>query len=480
MMRHIVAGAGHTRCALALVVLATLSGCASVSPEQNIGRLNADLAGYTDAQLVLARSDADRNQRIQAAALLLQAPVGQKEAVQLALVNSPAMQAMLAQGWADSADAAQSGRIANPLLNFQRLTVGDSLEFERTLSFGLLDILTWPARQGIAERRIEQAHWRLSSQIVDQVTQVKQAWVRAVAAQQKLQYAQQVFDSAGAGAELARRMQSVGNLNRLGRAREQSFYADAATRLATAQHQAYASREDLIRQLGLDEKQAQLLQLPERLPDLPKQALEPAAVGAMASQTRLDIRMAQNTLENAARGQGLAHITSVTDIELSVLRNTQFDHATGERSSPKAYEIGVRLPIFDWGGMQRDAWNAKTLAAAHQLEDTIRAAGSHLRESYSAYRTAHEVARHHRDEIIPVRKVISEENLLRYNAMIIGVFDLISDARDQVNAVTAAIDAEQQFWLAEAALHASLRGRPGSISMSVTTPSTPSAGGGGH
>jgi outer membrane protein TolC len=119
------------------------------------------------------------------------------------------------------------------------------------------------------------------------------------------------------------------------------------------------------------------------------------------------------------------------------------------------------------------------LAAANQLEATIRTAGSNLRESYSAYRTAHEIARHHREEVIPVRKVISEENQLRYNGMIIGIFELIADARDQVNTVIAAINAEQQFWLADAALQAALIGRPTNTSLSVTT-STPNAGGAGH
>ena len=90
--------------------------------------------------------------------------------------------------------------------------------------------MTLPARTGIAERRIEQAQLRLSAEVVDRVTQVRQAWVRAVAAQQALSYARQVFESAEAGAELARRMQSVGNFNRISRAREQSFYADAAIR----------------------------------------------------------------------------------------------------------------------------------------------------------------------------------------------------------------------------------------------------------
>jgi len=70
----------------------------------------------------------------------------------------------------------------------------------RALSFGLLDILTLPSRQGIANRRIEVAHLRLSSDVVDQVTRVRQAWVRAVAAQQTLQYAKQVYESAAASA----------------------------------------------------------------------------------------------------------------------------------------------------------------------------------------------------------------------------------------------------------------------------------------
>ncbi len=90
-----------------------------------------------------------------------------------------------------------------------------------------------------------------------------------MAAQQMLQYAKQVYDSAEAGAELAKRMQSVGNFNRIARAREQAFYADAATQLSTAQHQATASREELVRLLGLNERQAQALQLPNGCPISP-------------------------------------------------------------------------------------------------------------------------------------------------------------------------------------------------------------------
>ena len=464
---------------LSAVAVVVLSGCASVSLEQNVSRVNDEARSFTDGNLSLARTDDERVKRANAAQALLQSPVGQREAVQLALVNSPSLQTLLAQGWAESANAAQVGRISNPMVSFERMVNGAELELGRALSFGLLDVLTLPARQGIANHRIDQSQLRLTSEVIDQVTKVRQAWVRAVTAEQTFQYAQQVFASAEASADLARRMQSVGNFNRLRRAREQAFYADAATRLATTSHQVTATREELVRFLGLDETQAQALKLPKRLPDLPKQALEPQVVGAQATRARLDIRLAQSALAASAKSQGLTTVTSLTDIELTARSNTQFDNAAGTRTSPRGYEIGVRLPVFDWGGMQRDAMNARTLAAANFLEATVRTAGSSLRESYSAYRTAYDIARHHRDEVVPLRKVIAEENQLRYNGMIIGVFELLADSRDQVNAVTAAIGAEQQFWLADAALKASMIGRPTNTNLSVTS-SASSGGGAGH
>ena len=471
--------ATHAKLALSALGLAVLTGCASVSLDQNISRVNDEASSFTEGKLALARTQDERDQRAQAAQTLLAQSLGQKDAVQLALVNSPSLQALLAQGWGESADAAQVGRIANPIFSFERMTAGTELDLGRSLSFGLLDLLTLPSRYGVATRRIEQSQLRLTSDVVDQVTQVRQAWVRAVAAQQTLQYAKQVYDSAEAGAELARRMQGVGNFNRITRAREQAFYADAATRLSTAQHQVTASREELVRLLGLDESQAQALKLPERLPDLPKQALDPQAVGSLATKARLDVRLAQAALDGAAKAQGLNMVTSFTDIELTGRRNTTFDNAEGTRSTARGWDVAVRLPIFDWGGMQRDARNARTLAAANQLEGTVRSAGSSLRESYSAYRTAYDVARHYRDEVVPVRKVIAEENQLRYNGMLISAFELLADARDQVGAVTAALDAQQQFWLADAALQASVIGRPTNTTLSVTT-SAPSDAGAGH
>ena len=95
-----------------------------------------------------------------------------------------------------------------------------------------------------------------------------------------------------------------------------------------------------------------------------------------------------------------------------------------------------------------------------------------MRESYAAYRTAYDISVNYKDEVIPLRKVISEEKVLRYNGMLIGVFELLADSREQIGAVISAIEAEQQFWLADAALQATLIGRPTSIGVAAISNTT--------
>lgn len=467
---------GRVRSLLAATSIIVLSGCASVDFDKSVAQANQDASAFTQGQLALAQTQEQRATHQRAAERLLAQPLTQSAAVELALVNSPALQALLAQNWSDAANAAQSGRVPNPLFTFERVTIGNELELGRLLSFGLLDLLTLPQRHDIAQRGIARAQLQLTAEVIDQVTQVRQAWVKAVAAQQNLSYAQQVLDAAQASAELARRMQAVGNFTKLQRARQQVFYADAATQLAAAQHAMTGTREGLVRVLGLTDDQARQLTLPDRLPDLPKAPRSPDDVGKAASAGRLDIQLAQSAFDSAATSQGLNRLTSLADLELGVRRDTVFDNAAGTSTPRSGYEVSVRLPLFDGGGLRRDAMNAQTLAAANRLEATLRAAGSNLRESYSAYRTAYDLARHYRDEIVPLRKTIAEENVLRYNGMLIGVFELLADTKDQIGSVMAAIAAEQQFWLADAALQASQMGKPTGAAVGAMT-STGSGGG---
>jgi outer membrane protein TolC len=467
------------RAGLAVVAALLLAGCASVDIDQAVGEANASAGAFTQGGLGLSRTAKEAQERQRLSAELLSKPLGREEAVQLALANSPAVQTLLAQSWVDFSQASQAGRIVNPVFSFERLRFGGELELNRLLSFGLLDVLTLPYRQRISSGLVAQARAQLAAHVVDQVTQVRQAWVRAVAAQQSALYAEQVNASAKASAELAQRMQQVGNFTKLQRARQQVFYADSVAQLASSRQSATATREALTRLLGLTDAQAGELKLPDRLPELPKEPRQPGAVSLQATQQRLDIQLARSQLDTAGRVQGLNLLTSLVDVEMGIRRDTVTDAQAGTRTPRTGFELGIRLPIFDWGSARRDALNAQSLLAANRYESVVRSASSQLRESYSGYRTAYDIARHYRDEIIPLRRAISDENGLRYNGMLISVFELLADSRDQINSVLAAINSYQQFWMADAALAASVTGRPTALSA-LPAAAAPMAGSAGH
>jgi len=265
----------------------------------------------------------------------------------------------------------------------------------------------------------------------------------------------QVRQPAEASAELARRMEQVGNFTRLQRAREQSFHADAALNLARAEQAGRATRERLIRLLGLWGAQTQFT-LPERLPDLPPELADRPDIERVALAQRLDVQGARLAAEQTARNLGLTKTTRFINVlELGVVRNS-----SNEAPTQRGWEIGVELPLFDWGSARVARAEGVYMQAVHRAAETAINARSEVREAYGALRSAYDIARHHQDEIVPLRRQIAEENVLRYNGMLIGVFELLADARLQIASVNAAIEAKRDFWLAQADLDMALIGKP--------------------
>jgi outer membrane protein TolC len=118
--------------------------------------------------------------------------------------------------------------------------------------------------------------------------------------------------------------------------------------------------------------------------------------------------------------------------------------------------LSVELPLFDFGVVRNARADATYRQAVERTREVVVMARSQAREAYAGYRSAYELARHYRDEVVPLRKRISEENQLRYNGMLISVFELLGDSREQVASVTAAIAAQRDFWLADIDLNLAL------------------------
>ena len=245
-----------------------------------------------------------------------------------------------------------------------------------------------------------------------------------MAAQESAKYAGQVKDAAEASAELARRMAAAGNFSKLDQAREQVFYAESAAQLARTRQAALTERERLTQLMGLWGEDIRFT-LPERLPDLPDAPREDRGLEALALEQRLDVQAAMQDAQSVASSPR-AHARN----RFHERARVAYVH-NNETGKPRqtGYEIELRLPIFDWGGARVARAEYTYMQAVNRAADVAVRARSEVREAYNAYRTAFDLARHYRDEIVPLRKRISDENVLRYNGMLISVFELLADAR---------------------------------------------------
>jgi outer membrane protein TolC len=437
-----------------------LAGCASFSQDggfTTVEQLTKERVGQTPSYQRTGEQADSAKARV---AELLMQPLSADSVVEIALLNNRDLQASYAELGIAESELVRAGRLANPSFSFGRLSGGGAVEIDRAVLFDVLGLLTMPLARQVEQRRFEQVQLRAAYETVGVAGEARKAFFEAVTAQQLVGYFEQVKQAADASNELARRMVAAGNFNKLAQMREQSFYSDATTQLSKAEHQALAARERLTRVLALSGDPLEV-KLPERLPDLPKSPAEPKDAEQTAMDKRLDVMMAKRATESTATSLGLAKTTRFVNVLHAGYQNQS---NTGE-TRKNGYEIELELPLFDFGSARVARAEATYMQSVNRTAQIAVNARSEVRESYSAYRTAYDLAKHYRDEVVPLRKRISDENLLRYNGMLASVFELLADSKDQIASVTGAVEALRDYWVAETNLQAALTGRsPGAAS----------------
>ena len=96
------------------------------------------------------------------------------------------------------------------------------------------------------------------------------------------------------------------------------------------------------------------------------------------------------------------------------------------------------------------------MRAVNRLAERSVNARSEARLAYATYRATYDIARYYQIRIVPLRRQISAEVLLRYNGMLVDVFELLLDQREHIAANLAALDALRDHHLAVADLQAAL------------------------
>jgi outer membrane protein TolC len=440
-----------------LGMAALLAGCARFSPD---GGMDV-VTGIAAAELKVDANKINGGESNAVAGArtreLLASPLSADRAVRIALLNNKGLQAAYNELGIAEAAKIEAGLPPNPTFVLSRLSTSVELDVERQIVVDLLALATLPARSEIAADRFHQAQLQAAEETLRLGAETRRNFYRAVAARQLVGFLTEATAAAETTAKLAKELGDTGAMNKLDLAREQTFYIELTAHLASSQQQAASEREGLIRSLGLSGGD-HALKLPTVLPALPKRAQAMQVVEVEAIRQRVDLQIARIEVDTLGKFYGLTQVTRFINLlDVSGISRTQSDpeglHGTGGGG-----EIEFQIPIFDFGEVRLRQAGETYMHAVNRLTEKAVNVRSEARDAYVRYRSGYEIALKYRDHVLPLRQVITDETILRYGAMQIDVFSLLTEARQRLAVNVAAIESQRDFWLANTNLRAAITG----------------------
>lgn len=468
----------HQRSALMLTASLLLSGCATFSPDRGMGVV-ADVADTAIKKDVVAIRSLDDAQRMDdVVKRLLHRTLNVDTAVQIALLNNRGLQAAYNELALAETDLVQESLPPNPTFSISRIAGGGGLEIERQVVGDILALATLPFRSEIARKRFHQAQLRAALETLRLASDVRRSYYRTVAANEMVGLLTDAKSTAEATAKLAAKLGETGSLNKLDQAREQVFYAETTADLASARQEATSSRERLARLMGLWGGDL-TFRLPNTLPALPRRPSALPSIEVDAVTHRIDLQIARIELDALAKALNLTEATRfVTLLDVAGIGKTTRD-PDGSKFRERGFDIQFQIPIFDGGEVRvRQATETYNQAFNRLTEKAINVR-SEARDAYRSYRSTYDIARQYEREVLPLRKIITEEMQLRFSSMQVDVFALLVEARQRIASMRAAIDAKRSFWLAQSDLQTVVNGGGAGETPTEARPTTTAQAGGG-
>lgn len=469
--------------ARSLLVLGALglSGCAAFSPDSGMTAVSELTSQTVNKDVAFVRTAEGAGAVDARVHQLLSETLTAETAVQVALLNNKGLQAAYNELALAETDLVEQSLPPNPVFSVSRISGNGASEIERQVVGDILALATLPFRSDIARERFRQAQLRAALATLRLAADVRRAYVRAVAGNETVMLLTDAKATAESTARLAVKLGETGSVNKLDQAREQVFYAETTADLATARQTATSAREKLARLMGLWNDGLDF-RLPNALPPLPRRPLALPSIEADAIGHRIDLQIARLELTALAKSLNLTEATRfVTLLDLAgISRRTQDPEGAPFRE--RGFDVQFQIPIFD-GGEVRVRQAAETYKLAfNRLTERAVNVRSEARDAYRVYRATYDIANHYQREILPLRKIITEEMQLRFSSMQVDIFALLTEARQRLASLRGAIDARQNFFLARSELQTAVNGggAPGSGVDNPTNIAAAAPADGGH
>jgi len=435
-------------CARAIALTILVAGCGSVQTSRGHDQVAALVADHAGAP---TRWDAGPPpaDRVDAWVRELLAPgLTRQRAIEIALVNNPALNETYEHLGVSQADMVQAGLLRNPTLGID-LGFGHSPfdELRGSIVQDFLDLFVLGHRKDIARAQFTADTLRVAHQALETAAEVSKAVVEVQVGTALVERRAQALETLAADAELTARRFDAGTATELEQAEDKANYEEARLALEHDRLELTERRERLNRWLGLTGP-ASTWTLRETLAEPALDARETRDLQALALQQRLDV---------AASAQQAALMQKAVDLARSTRFVGRLEIGVDGHQDPDGPRVigpnlAIELPLFD----QRQATIAKLEAERRETERRhqrlVVDTRSEVRVAEARLETARlELAQYQRT-LLPLRRSIVALTLQAYNGMFVGAPRLLAAKRAELDADRGYVDALGAYWIAHAEL----------------------------
>ena len=411
-----------------------LAGCAAVEPQEDYARVKQHVTEATGQErLYRPEDDALVLERVEG---LTEDGITAAEAVEICLLNNPALQAAFMDVGMARADAVQAGLFSNPFVGFSVMPPdgGGLANIQASIAQNIAELWQIPLRKRAAERSLDAAIVSLAGMASQLAADAKGAYYAAVGTDERLRIARENLDIANNLLELTVARQQAGAANELEVNLSRSVAVDSQISVERERLSAANARRKLAALLGLV-GDANALVLNDALPGDYPDTQSAQALVSLAKSSRLDLQAAQQAVASAEAqlayetrrvfpvvqmGAQLERSERSRQGGRDVLADTaRASIANGRLTAPSIQPrserrlqggqdlilgptLGVELPIFD----QNQAQIAKARYALQQADKTLdaldRTVTQEVRNAVDRAMTAWRLMRMYRDNSIPL------------------------------------------------------------------------------
>ena len=427
------------------LLLVALTGCASVNLDAGFSEVGAAVEERAGTRIVWNRGTDLDHEAAETVRALLGTRFTADDAVQIAMLNNRDLQAIYSDLGLAQADLVQAGLFRNPIFDAAVLfpLSGIRPELQLTVVISFLDALYVPLRKRVAAARFEEAKLRVSGAVLDLAAEVRRAFYEHQANEQMLELRQAIVQALVASWEVSRRLHEAGNTTDLDLARDRAAAETSKLALRSTEIIVRQSRERLNDLMGTWGEQTRW-EIDGRLPEVPAEPPPTNGLERVALSRSMDLSRARQRIITAGQQLGYDRATAfIPEAEVG---------AEAEREPEGSWRVGpvfsVPIPLFDQG----QARVGRAVAELRRTQQEYYAMGVRIRATARAVRDrilgARDRALYYRDILLPLQERIVNEAQLQYNAMQIGIFQLLRDRERQIETGVAYVETLREYWLA--------------------------------